>query len=102
MNRRRLAKILYTISGWLTKIKTPQRVYKITFNDASSGFTKTRVERRRWMPWPFAMKVLGWSMKLDWDHFDHWACVHEHCNPSPCAECGGLTCQWDDEEEIEE
>lgn len=84
--RRRLAKALFRASGYLSRVKTPQRVY--TVNDALdatfAGWHWTSCRPSIWL--------LEKSMRLDWWHWDHWACVHDTCDPRHCAECGGQVC----------
>lgn len=85
---RRTAQIIFRISGWLTYIKVPRRVYR--WDDRKpSGW--------RWLPCGPAMRLLGLSMQLDWDHWDHWACIHGECEGPPCPECGGTACPYEDD-----
>jgi hypothetical protein len=89
--KRSAAQALYWASGKVAKIKTRQTYYKLVSFDP---FT-TEVAGRHWVSCRLSMKMMKWSMKLDWEHWDHWACIHEHCDPAPCAVCGGWVCGID-------
>jgi hypothetical protein len=93
--RRRVAKALYWASGKLSKIKTPTTTYRLVSVDPFV----TEPAGRSWMPCKLSMRVLKWSMHLDWHHWDHWACLHEKCDPVPCAVCGGGVCGIDLDDE---
>lgn len=86
--KRILAKILHYVAGLLSRIKTYQRFYTLDSFDPPV-FT---LAGRHWSSCGLSTRLMGGAMRLDWDHWDHWACVHDQCNPSPCATCGGLKC----------
>lgn len=89
--RRRLAKALFWASGKLSYIKTPSRTYELVsidpFVTKMAGWCR--------IPCAPSRKLMTWSMHLDWYHWDHWACIHEKCDPVPCAMCGGWICGID-------
>lgn len=85
--RRRLAKALFRGSGWLGRIKTPQRVYKWN-SDRDAGF---EYAGRVWLGCRLHVRMLEKSMKLDPHCWDHWALVHDDCDPVPCVACGGCS-----------
>lgn len=89
--KRALAKLLFTASGWLSRIKTWQRWYELDNSDPP----RTVVGGRHWYDCNLSIKMMQKSLELDWDHWDHWACIHDWCDPHPCPECGGYRC--DDE-----
>lgn len=88
--RRRLAKIAFRASGWLSRIKTWQRTYEIVNDEFPFEF---RALPRRWLPCGTANRLLKLSMTLDMKHWDHWALVHDRCGGIPCSECGGTICE---------
>lgn len=97
--RRRLAKTLYWIGGKLSKIQTPRKTYRLV----STHPFVTEPAGRRWSSCQTSMRFLQWSMRLDWDHWGHWALQHNDCEPQPCPQCGGCFCpEEDDEQEAEE
>lgn len=90
-----LARTLFWLGGKLSRIKTPHRVYEFDFDSFVRG--EKGPAERRWLPCGFSIRLLKWSSQLDWDHWDHWALVHDGCASTPCYECGGCVC-GDDEE----
>lgn len=99
----RLAKILYRLSGQLTRIKTYSQFYSLEMTDnLETGEVDFHPESigRRWSSWQFAYTVLSWSTKFDWDHWDHWALIHDKCDWTECSTCGGRICgPYEDEVE---
>lgn len=89
---RRTAKAAFYCGSWLIRIKILRRTYQ--FNGWDKPFTFAGWQ---WRPCNPSMRLVGLSMQLDWDHWDHWACLHEHCAGEPCAECGGVDCPHDDD-----
>lgn len=93
-----VAKGLYKLSGLLTGIKTYANFYSIDMEVTADpeGMKDwelhTTYVGRRWGSWQFAYTVLNWSLKLDWEHWDHWALIHETCGWTPCTECKGRIC----------
>lgn len=83
------AKTLFWAAGNLPRIKTPRRTYEIVSFDP---FETERSKGYTWGPCQTSINMLKWSCQLDWDHWDHWALVHNECNPQPCTECGGCRC----------
>lgn len=83
----RLAKIIYWLSGKLSKIQTLQQTY--AWNEKTDAFDK--VARKVRLPCVLSMRALGWSMYLDPNHWDHWAVVHDH-KKDPCSICHGCRC----------
>lgn len=90
--RRRAAKWLYKLSGHAAKIKTRTRTYRLTYINSETGEMRTQPSGHAWVPNPFSMWLLKQSWRLDWDHWDHWALVHDKCEPIPCAVCNGCLC----------
>lgn len=86
--KRALAKTTYKLGGWLSKVKTPTRTYALVSIDPFV----TEPAGRRWSACGPSMWLLKKSMRLDWEHWDHWALVHDKCNPVPCLDCGGCSC----------
>lgn len=89
--RTRLAKTVYWLSGALSYIKTPQRVYEI---DSLEPYT-SKPSGRIWLPCSWSMDLLLWSAQLDRTHWDHWAIVHTDCGGLWCPDCGGFICGAD-------
>lgn len=89
MKRRTRAKIAFRIGGYLSRIKTLQRTY--TLVDTGGAF-KFRPAGRVWTSCALSARLEKLSMQLDWDHWDHWALIHDECDPAPCPECGGGIC----------
>jgi hypothetical protein len=65
--KRRAAKTVFWISGHLSRIRTMQKMYG-------------HDEDWQWMPagemklpCVLSVRLLEFSMQLDWDHWDHWA-----------------------------
>ncbi|HEY9418073.1 MAG TPA: hypothetical protein VIQ30_25215 [Pseudonocardia sp.] len=92
--KRALAKTSYKAAGWLSKVKTPTRTYALVSVDPFV----TEPSGRMWLSCPPSMWLLKQSMRLDLEHWDHWALVHDSCDPVPCAVCGGCGCEPDTEE----
>lgn len=103
VGRRRLAKALFWAAGKTARIKTYSRYYTLdSINlDAPEGepIIKSSPSGRHWTPCRFSSWLLGESMQLDWDHWDHWACVHEDCEADRCPACGGIACDPEFEDE---
>ena len=94
--RRRLAKFLFWMSGVLAKVKTPQWTYQVV--EWGPPLKTARADKRTWMSCHLSMRVLNWSIQLDWWHWSHWATVHTDCNNSvKCAVCDGWVCEEEDE-----
>jgi hypothetical protein len=83
---RRTAKTLFKAAGWWSRIKTPHRVHR--WNGPAQPSTPARW---RWAACNPSIRLLQVSMQLDWDHWDHWACINDHCAGVLC-ECGGTVC----------
>lgn len=92
--QRRRAKLLYRLSGLLSHVKTPQRVFTVeTVDDRPDGaYAGMTPAGRRWLPCRPANRLFARAMRLDWDHFEHWAADHSRCHALRCPECGGLRC----------
>lgn len=101
--RTRIAKKIFWASGKLSKIRTPQRTYAVLNVDPDATDPDKMMTlgpaKVSWLSCRLSMRLLKWSMRLDWKHWDHWALVHEHCDPVPCAQCNGCVCQWEDDDE---
>lgn len=99
VGRRRLARALFKASGYLSRIKTYQRFY--TWTGDADSFADAKASGRHWTSCALSSRLMGQSMQLDWDHWEHWACIHDDCKAPRCAECGGLACdpEFDDEQE---
>jgi hypothetical protein len=98
---RSLAKACFWLSMKLMHVKTWQRFY--TYNpedweDAQTFLAAKPEVNWRWSSCQLAWKLNGWSQQLDWDHWEHWACVHETCDPVRCGVCGGFICSDDIDE----
>jgi hypothetical protein len=87
---RPLAKTLFRVAGWLSKVRTYQRYYTYEGEDPTPDAFK--LAGRHWSSCTLSLIVLDLSMQLDWDHWDCWAVVHEGCDPMPCEVCGGCRC----------
>lgn len=90
MNRRTRAKLAFRLGGYLSRIKTPQRCYELVHTD--DGDFESRPVGRIWTSCVASVRLEKLSMRLDWDHWDHWALIHDDCDPTPCPECGGCVC----------
>lgn len=83
-----LAKALFHLAGWLSRVKTYQRYYVLDPDNPG----ELKLGGWHWFCCALSTQLLGKSMQLDWDHWDHWACVHDECDPRPCPECDGQVC----------
>lgn len=104
VGRRRLAKALFWLSGQLGRIKTYKRYYRFDptrwDRPEDAPLPKMKPAGRHWTSCTLSSRLMGQSMQLDWDHWDHWACVHDTCGGDRCAECGGIACdEFPDEQE---
>ena len=95
MIRRWLARCAYWTAGLLTHVKTPQRSWLVVSTDP---FRVEKSPEQHWSSCRLSIKVLKWSMRLDPDCWEHWALVHERCNPIPCPVCDGGICTADDDD----
>lgn len=86
--KRASAKALFRVAGLLSRIKTPRRTYTLV----STHPFVTEPSERRWLPCETSVRLIKLSMRLDWEHWDHWACVHDDCHGLPCPDCGGVNC----------
>lgn len=94
--KRRLAKSLFWLGGQLSRIKTPRRTYQVVSYDPF----KTERSEFRWLSTRWSTKCYTASMRLDWEHWDHWALVHSHCGADElCPVCGGLVCDPEPEDD---
>lgn len=87
----RIAKITYWASGQLSRIKTTQQLWKLD-EITDDGIISSPAGRRK-LPCRLSVKVLGWSMRLDREHWDHWALKHDDHDGSRCDRCGGIICE---------
>lgn len=94
---RRAAKAIYWLAGQASRIKTPHRMYTRNGPDQPTTFAGWR-----WSACNPSMRLLDLSMQLDWEHWDHWACLHDECGRGPCPECGGIACPTAEDFEDEE
>jgi len=85
----RIAKIAYWISGKLSRIQTARPVYRLD-EITEDGKIRSSPAGKRKMPCRLSMKMLGLSMRLDREHWDHWALKHDECNGSRCGKCNGI------------
>jgi hypothetical protein len=104
--RTRVARAVFWLSGKLTRIKTPQRFYRIiSINEDAVGdepFMVTRRTKRRWHSCRTSTRLMSLSLRIDPLHWDHWALVHDTCAGERCS-CGGNVCTWIcDEENLNE
>lgn len=90
--QRQRAKFWFRISGWLSHIKTPQRYLRL---DSNGVVLQERWEHGlpghlhwAWGSCELGLKILGWSIRLDPYHWDHWALEYGP-NVTDCPECGG-------------
>lgn len=84
--RTRLAKTVYWLSGQCSRIRTWQRYYEMP---VGAPLDDLRPAGRHWTSTSLTWKLLALSTRLDPQHFDHWALVHDHCATLPCRDCGG-------------
>jgi hypothetical protein len=92
--RRRVAKAACRLSGVLGRVRTPQRLYSWDPEHPDGpGDGLARIPGRTWLSCGWSIGLLQWSQQLDWDHWDHWATVHdERCGSVVCQECGSIAC----------
>ena len=88
----RIAKITYWLSGKLSKIETKQQLYKLD-DLTEDGEIRSSPSGKRKMPCRLSMRMLGWSMRLDRVHWDHWALKHDECGGQSCDRCQGIICK---------
>jgi hypothetical protein len=89
--RTHAAKAVYTLGGWLSRVKSYQRVYSMNWDDpdADPEFTPAG---RCWLSCNASLKLLKWSEHIDPGHWEHWALMHDDCPAIPCPSCGGYLC----------
>jgi len=87
--RTRLAKTLFWCAGYLSRIKTPQRVYELASRDPLDF----RPAGWEWMSCETSMRLLKASTQIDPAHWDHWALGHNECGSHRCPQCGGCVCE---------
>ena len=92
----RMAKLVYRISGKLSRIKTPRRTYTLNYDEVTDTFSSYRNPKRDWLPCQISFKLLSKSMSMDPDHWDHWALVHDTCEGTVCDDCKGIVCGKDE------
>lgn len=89
-----IAKFLYGLGGYLTRVKIPTRMYE--WDSETNEFSRLPW---RWFGWSLGYKIgLGWSPEWDYKHWDHWALDHKGCRPSYCLGCKGYVCGHGDHE----
>jgi hypothetical protein len=94
MGKTAVAKGVLRVSGWLTRVRTPQRTFRIV-EFTEDGFV-TEPSGRVWLPCRTSIWLLKLSSRLDEEHWDHWALKHDECDGVPCMACGGRICEPDD------
>ncbi len=82
---RRLAKLIYRLSGKLMRIKTWQRVYGWRGPD-EDGFDYAG---RRWLPCVIGLRLLELSEDMDREHWEHWALDGRGHPGHLCIRCSG-------------
>lgn len=92
--RTQLAKLLITLGGQLSRIRTPQRIYQVEWDQESDNYDFT-YQGRRWMPCSWGTKLLVSAWHIDPEHFDHWGLEHDTCSDGKCEDCGGDLCSKD-------
>jgi hypothetical protein len=88
--RTRLAKIWWGTFGLLTRVRVYQHFYEVVWDsepDEEPRFHTVKLPRS----WTFWTRPLEWAFKaerIDPEHFEHWAYVHELPKGPRCT-CGG-------------
>lgn len=94
----RLAKLVYRLSGKVSKIKSYTQTYRMANEDewlAAEGDMACMFEPagRTWSSVQLTWKLLSLSEDLDRHHWEHWALKHEPgCASHTCEDCGGTVC----------
>jgi len=88
VNTHEKAQLLHRVAGWLHSVKTLQRTYELG-RDGDDLFT---FAGWRWLPCVTSTRLMERAMQMDWDHWDHWALVHDDCRTEQCPACGGCVC----------
>jgi hypothetical protein len=86
-----LAKAVFRVSGWLSRIRTPQLSYPLIWGDPGEEPKFGDIERC-WLPCRTSIRLMDLSTRIDPVHWDHWALVHGGCDGDRCAGCGGIHC----------
>lgn len=98
----RLAKMVYWLSGKVSKIKSYRPTYRLQNEDewiASEGNMEMMFVKDgyRWSSIQLTWKLMDLAQCLDRVHADHWMYVHDGCGEL-CDDCGGMECSWRDDE----
>lgn len=98
-----LAKTVYWLSGQASKIKYYGHTYRLAnereWLDAEGDMEMMFVkDGRRWCSIRLTWKLLDLAVKLDHNHFDHWALNHIECAERICMDCGGMICRNEDDD----
>ncbi len=89
--RRALSKAIFWLSGRLAYVKTPQRFYTLPKGDRTFELN-FEYAGWHWCSCGLSGRLMELSERIDPEHWDHWALVHEDCDADYCAECGGKSC----------
>ena len=93
----KLSKAVFKLGGLIYKIKRPVRTYR--WNPETCKLDKANY-RWQWLGLHTGLLMsVDWARRLDKEHFEHWAYVHNDCGPV-CEKCGGQYCEWDIAEEM--
>lgn len=99
----RSAQRVAALAGFMGRFWTPQRTYEIANEEEflRGGDTPSEIVFKfagwRMLPCRLSTKLLELSMRLDPEHWDHWALSHCTCDDTKvCPDCGGII-----DEEIE-
>lgn len=90
----RLAKAVFWLAGWASKVRTPRTTYRVVSFDP---FVTERSKNRTWLPSQTSVRLLRLSWRIDPQHWDHWALNHSDCtNTTTCPDCRGHICPRDE------
>lgn len=84
----KLARLVYGTGGLMSRVKTPRMTYKW---EPDKPFDRALSRAGRvWLPCKTSIRLIRLSVRLDPDHWDHWALDHDECvSGYGCGVCGG-------------
>jgi hypothetical protein len=99
------ARAVFWLAGKLSRIKTPQRMYRVVWDDHLATEERphpfhTVPTKRRWVMCRTSQRALSMAMSLAWDHWNHFALEHDgcpQCHPCPDWRCRGVVCDGREE-----
>lgn len=91
-----LSRVLFSISGQLSRIKTRQRTYRVAWDtsldDPNPSFHTVPNRDRVKLPCRLSTKLMSASMQQAWTHWGHFALDHRS-HLTDCTRCPDWRCR---------